>query len=582
MSPIHTVYENMFVSGGSNKQPSSDVLFSRLSDRMLRESIDYDYVDECQLRESTLVKGEGLRFTVNENIYSVIVLPEIEVMTKDVAQFLLSFVKQGGTLITIGTIPQHSESLHQDPALAAIMQELFPLQPLHAELHKVDKGYSLFYSLKEQKDAAPAESAVEEQTVEQHVSLERFCVRLREMLSRSPAIRWRLIEGQSGDLITVERVFGNRVFAWLMNWSEQSISLQLESGAVPSMIEEWDLESGKISPFNQDAVLSFAPGELRVVSVQTPLQTSTEMLQEAKSGAVRISEDIVLLPEKWQFQAVDGNVFLLDQWQVTLNDRQSRMNATMPGQVNTYRTVFNVSSALMERLQSKRGISYPEGSLKDRFAKVELILDDVQQRIPSHIGFLQRRRNLEIFVNGVRQNSLQPSSWQDSYYDSLDITSQIKAGENELEILTVSLLEPMPAISFPAYLVGSFIIEDQMTLNVESEHICGTWDTAGYPYYSGAGVYTQHVDLSPSDLDASDEIWLEAEDIRETACLYVNDKEAGVRLWPPYHWNITDFVEQGSNRVTLQVANTLDNLYGKALLCSGVNGRVKLVRRSWR
>ncbi|WP_256720598.1 MULTISPECIES: hypothetical protein [Paenibacillus] len=212
-----------------------------------------------------------------------------------------------------------------------------------------------------------------------------------------------------------------------------------------------------------------------------------------------------------------------------------------------------------------------------------LILDDVEQNIPSHIGFLQRRRNLEIFVNGVRQNALQPSNWQDQHYSSVDITPHLLAGENELEILTVSLLEPMLAISFPAFLIGPFVIEDRedrMKLNASSEHMFGCWSSAGYPYYAGAGEYSQQVELTQVSLAPDEELWLEAEDIRETASLYVNDIQAGIRLWPPYHWNITPYVEQGNNLITIRAANTLENLYGKSALPSGVSGRVKLVRRT--
>lgn len=153
-------------------------------------------------------------------------------------------------------------------------------------------------------------------------------------------------------------------------------------------------------------------------------------------------------------------------------------------------------------------------------------------------------------------------------------------GENELEVLTVSLLEPMPAITFPAYLIGSFAIENQTTLTVESEQLAGVWNAAGYPFYSGAASYLQQVDLSNVSLNPADELWLEAEDIRETARLYVNGEDAGIRLWPPYHWNVTSYILPGINVIDIQVGNTLENVYGKSSLPSGMNGSVKLVSRT--
>ncbi|WP_413378657.1 hypothetical protein [Paenibacillus taichungensis] len=114
--------------------------------------------------------------------------------------------------------------------------------------------------------------------------------------------------------------------------------------------------------------------------------------------------------------------------------------------------------------------------------------------------------------------ALWPSLWQDIHYAGVDITNHLVKGENELEVLTVSLLKPMPAISFPAYLIGSFAIEDQTTLTVESEQVTGVW-------------------------------------------------------------NVTSYMVRGNNVIDIHVANTLENLYGKSSLPSGMNGSVKLVTK---
>ncbi|MNW61478.1 hypothetical protein D3C74_395400 [compost metagenome] len=90
------------------------------------------------------------------------------------------------------------------------------------------------------------------------------------------------------------------------------------------------------------------------------------------------------------------------------------------------------------------------------------------------------------------------------------------------------------------------------------------------------------MDLSNVNLAANEELWLVAEDIRETASLYVNDIEAGIRLWPPYQWNITPYIQEGLNEINLHAANTLENLYGKSALTSGINGQVRLIRRTRR
>ncbi|WDQ30772.1 glycosyl hydrolase [Paenibacillus marchantiae] len=576
LSPIHTVYEHMFLSGESNQHPATDQLFSLLSDRMLRSSIDYDYVDEYQLREAKITHAGGYQFNGERNEYSILILPEITVMSVDIAKQLVTFVNCGGRLIAVGAIPCDSERQRQDPELRKYMNELYGSNPQDGKLQAVGKGYSLFYSMK---------------NTAHNDTLMNLCVQLRELTTSSPAIAWKQIEGQAEDLISVERKIEDHVHTWLMNWSEQPVTIQLHQNPVKEHIEEqmeeWNLENGSINPLSHDAVLTFVPGELRLLSVRLdhlpdPLHTEDSTHpkpQEPINHKVQDTSDVLVLGDHWQFQTVEPNVLVLDQWQVTLNDRQSRMNATMPGQVNTYRTTFVVTEEWIELMKSQQDAVHLNEPGNEQIFTIELILDDIEQKIPSHIGFLQRRRNVEIFINGVRMEALQPSMWQDIHYAGVDITKHLVKGENELEVLTVSLLEPMPAISFPAYLIGSFAVENQTTLTVEPEQMTGVWNVEGYPFYSGAGVYSQQVDLSGISLNTANEIWLEAEDFRETACLYVNGEQVSIRLWPPYHWNVTPYMVPGNNVIDIHVANTLENLYGKSSLPSGMNGQVKLVTK---
>ncbi|WP_258530747.1 glycosyl hydrolase [Paenibacillus taichungensis] len=576
LSPIQTVYEHMFLSGESNQHPAADQLFSLLSDRMLRSSIDYDYVDECQLREAKITHAGGYQFNGERNEYSILILPEITVMSIDIAKQLVTFVNRGGTLIAIGAIPCDSERQRQDPELRKYMNELYGSDHQYGKLQAIGKGHSLFYSMK---------------NTAHNDTLMNFCVRLRELMTSSPAIAWKQIEGNTEDLITIERKFEDHVHIWLMNWSEQPVTIQLHQKPVKEHIEEqmeeWNLENGSINPLSHDAVLTFVPGELRILSVSQDHvpdsllteETTLPNAQKPINHKVQDAADVWVLGDHWQFQTLEPNVLVLDQWQVTLNDRQSRMNATMPGQVNTYRTTFAVTEEWIEPMKSQQDAVHLNESGNEQIFTIELILDDIEQKIPSHIGFLQRRRNVEIFVNGVRMEALRPSPWQDNDYAGVDMTKHLVIGENVLEVLTVSLLEPMPAISFPAYLIGSFAIQNQTTLTVEPEQMTAVWNVEGYPFYSGAGVYSQQVDLSDVSLSPENEIWLEAEEIRETACLYVNGEQVGIRLWPPYHWNVTSYMLRGNNVIDIHVANTLENLYGKSSLPSGMNGQVKILTK---
>ncbi|MEK3780589.1 glycosyl hydrolase [Paenibacillus sp. FSL R5-0810] len=590
LSPIHTVYDHMFVSGQSNQHPACDRYFSLLSDRLLRHSLDYDYVDECQLRVAKIVQGSGFCFAGQEDGYRILILPGLQVMSRDIAERLMSFVSEGGALIAIGAIPQHSEYQRHDPEVTRHMDALFGASH-HGVVNTVGKGVTVYFDLAGADHDEAAASGNDRNAEEE--CFENVCSLLRTMLYRQLNLSLDVTAGSREDVIMVERYREGMPFAWLLNWSDRAVTVRMScSDRRSDELRLWDLESGSVVCLTNHAELHLAPGELRVISFPTDRGTEwgdrTDVRIDGRIDAQHSTDTRIpgerLLGDSWHFQTHDPNVLLLDRWMVTLNDRESRMNATMPGQVNTYRTTFTLSAELIDWLRDARR-SHEQQSQHTldpaRTASqpsIELILDDVDQRIPSHIGFLQRRRNIEIFVNGARQEGLRPSRWQDPYYSAVDITSHLTEGENVLEVLTVSLLEPMPAVSFPAFLIGPFAAHGH-ALTVQPELLSGDWCKAGYPYYAGIGCYSQQLSIAGKDLAPDEEIWLEAEDIRETARLYVKKHDAGVRLWPPYSWNITSYMKQGDHVFRIEVANTLENVYGKKALPSGVLGQVKLVRR---
>jgi len=52
-------------------------------------------------------------------------------------------------------------------------------------------------------------------------------------------------------------------------------------------------------------------------------------------------------------------------------------------------------------------------------------------------------------------------------------------------------------------------------------------------------------------------LWLDLGRVRGTAEVWVNGQPAGVRVWSPYQFLITDFLRAGENRVEVLVLNTL-------------------------
>lgn len=558
VSPIHTVYQEMFRHGKAHKDLYVDELFSLLSDRLIRNRLDFNYVDEVQIVDGSASEGK-LCFQKCEEAFSVVILPSMKVMGINTAERLLEFVMSGGVLIALEELPIHSTFMAHDPALSQYLDKLFPNRIGLGGWHKCGSGRTLFMT---------AEQVYSDDAAD-------FCKEIRSILvGNDLSERWIVPKESTEHVIMTGRQIEGRLFTWILNWSEDPVQIRYDF-ELGDTLEEWDLETGDICLISKKELQHFilAPGQMRIVAPKlvedqsraTAIQTGTDILHTSE-----------LSPE-WDFELEDPNVLILDRWEVTLNDRQARIMASMPGQVNTFRKTIKVEESLIEALSKK---STDTVEINNRQKGVYLVLDDLQQEIQSHIGFLSRRRNVEIFVNGERLPALEPAHWQDRFYSWVDISSYLQGGDNVIEILTFSLLEPMPNFSYPAFLVGEFALTNTEALTVPVCRLSGYWTDAGYPYLSGKAIYSQSFDWIPIKAEGnSDEISVELqlENIRETARLKLNGKDVGVRLWPPYSWDVSDWIRPGINKIELQVANTLENIYGKSVLASGISGYAKLV-----
>ena len=83
----------------------------------------------------------------------------------------------------------------------------------------------------------------------------------------------------------------------------------------------------------------------------------------------------------------------------------------------------------------------------------------------------------------------------------------------------------------------------------------GEWLDQGLAAYSGAIRYRTSFDVS--SLPASGRLILDLGRVRGTAEVSVNGASAGVRVWSPYRFDITEAVRPGRNDVEILVCNTL-------------------------
>jgi hypothetical protein len=88
----------------------------------------------------------------------------------------------------------------------------------------------------------------------------------------------------------------------------------------------------------------------------------------------------------------------------------------------------------------------------------------------------------------------------------------------------------------------------------------GDWsEVDGLKAYSGGALYRKSIAISTGDL--MNKLELDLGDLVSSAELFVNGKSAGIRLSPPWKFDVTSYAKPGENKMEVLIYNTLANNY---------------------
>lgn len=99
------------------------------------------------------------------------------------------------------------------------------------------------------------------------------------------------------------------------------------------------------------------------------------------------------------------------------------------------------------------------------------------------------------------------------------------------------------------------------------------------PRFSGRMRYSAA--FNGEDVPKGERLALDLGEVGVTSHLYLNGTDCGIRLCPPYRYDLTDLIKDGENRLTVVVSNTLGNVLQDNsslylhLVPSGLLGRIK-------
>lgn len=97
---------------------------------------------------------------------------------------------------------------------------------------------------------------------------------------------------------------------------------------------------------------------------------------------------------------------------------------------------------------------------------------------------------------------------------------------------------------------------------------------AGMERFSGTLTYIHEFSLEQSQLDQAKQVVLDLGEVCELVTLEINGRDAGVRMLPPYQYDLTEYAQAGVNQLRVKITNTLANKFTEAKIKSGLLGPV--------
>ena len=81
----------------------------------------------------------------------------------------------------------------------------------------------------------------------------------------------------------------------------------------------------------------------------------------------------------------------------------------------------------------------------------------------------------------------------------------------------------------------------------------------GVRYFSGTATYEKEIDVTPEELAAGRQLWLDLGTVKNFAAVSLNGQDLGVLWKPPFRVNVTTAAHPGANKLAIKVTNLWPN-----------------------
>lgn len=428
-------------------QDSDTHYFIEVQDILLNSLIDYDIINPDSLVAADCTDG---KIKLHDEAYSVLVLPSLNMVTREMAEKIKGFVDNGGVVVALGKIPGILSRPDEENPVS--MSQLFGIDSRYArgEYYHVDiKSYKPYTSKENDKGGCAYFSS--------------RMVNLPLIAKQHIPDEIRIISGDESILRFHQRRAGQVTFYLLMNESKTDTRYHLSfpDYGVPYML---DIETGEVTKLDfmakdnrPEPVLDFKPWQafyLAFVPCDKPTQDVDILASETESRQNTERQQSVDLDGLWNFMPIDKQID--DVW----TDKISEETLVLP--VMKFYTVFDEQNDDM-KLAGYDDSQWATVKLTDRFSRLkggerylstwnacQIVSFDTSHHFPSLGGdtaVFKKTVNIEGDIKSASLTVVADPSFRllinnqeageargFSEAHSFDIASFLKTGENSFKI----------------------------------------------------------------------------------------------------------------------------------------------------
>ncbi len=166
-----------------------------------------------------------------------------------------------------------------------------------------------------------------------------------------------------------------------------------------------------------------------------------------------------------------------------------------------------------------------------------------------------------VSINGHAVEKTFGAYWIDKSFPEFAVDKFLKAGKNTLTLKAPRM--HVLAEVMPVYLLGDFLVKPaKQGFEIEEGNInaLGSWREAGLPFYSQKVTYSQNFNIAKA-AGASFKVKI-PQWSGSVASVFVNGQQVGLIAWQPYELDVTSFLKDGANEITVKVTGSLKNTFG--------------------